>query len=116
MFANIEWWGSIEVNAPVFTACLPTLGPLVRGRPSLRSMLGSFTSLFSRSTLSSPGRVLHGNENSQSFTSNKHKWYELQSRRHKSDITARVSGSDVEARSQNSDAIMVHETFVSREE
>ncbi|TVY82604.1 hypothetical protein LSUE1_G001367, partial [Lachnellula suecica] len=111
-FAIIELWATIEASASIFTACLPTLGPLFRDGPALSSFMGSFKSLFSRSTLSSRGQTSHPNNSSQSINSSKRKWYELHSRGQKSNITAGTPASDIESQS----AIMVHTTFTSGQE
>lgn len=42
-----ELWAHIEVCASIFTACLPTLGPLFKGGYSLRTILNSLRSTFS---------------------------------------------------------------------
>jgi hypothetical protein len=112
-----DLWAHIEAYASVITACLPTLGPLLRGFRPLESILGSVRSLFSvrshsASTITSSAaeRTAGRAPSNTSLDRDKRAWYELNTIGSKPSTVTRGDIYDTESRSQRSDVIMVNKT------
>ncbi|CAG8961582.1 hypothetical protein HYFRA_00006116 [Hymenoscyphus fraxineus] len=112
-----DLWAHIEACASVFTACLPTLGPLFNSK-TLDSMVGSFRSLFSlrsRSTFSlTDGKAPKKGNASENSEPDTRGWYELNPKGvTKAKVTHDDTVFDPESQSQGSDTIMVHKSYAS---